>query len=229
LLDSFLARVGAIAGGVGLLIVAATVPLGPWLVPVLGLATVLTVGGLLAVGLHAVRPAWKWGHHRVISRGAPNITVAPTGGPSEELRLVVMNHGRKNEFHATGTVVAARNYLNPIRTGSYALLWLGHGTSTSALDTGQSDAILIARFELHDIRYARMGEAHVIECRGSEEARWSGFRWTLEQNEAISEFDIDVTIVGSGLSEQFRRSYTLRPSAWIGPLELIERVPAGMA
>jgi hypothetical protein len=74
-----------------------------------------------------------------------------------------------------------------------------------------------------------MGEAHVIECRLSQEARWSGFRWMLQQDEARPEFDLDVTIVASGLSESFRRSYTLRPAAWIGPLELIERVPAGVA
>jgi hypothetical protein len=143
--------------------------------------------------------------------------------------LVVTNRGRKTEFHATAAVVAARNYPNPIRTGSYALLWLGHGSGTSTLDTGQSDAVLIARLQLHDLRDARMGEAHVIECRLSQEARWSGFRWMLQQDEARPEFDLDVTIVASGLSESFRRSYTLRPAAWIGPLELIERVPAGVA
>lgn len=224
MLDSFLVRVSAIAGGVALLVVAATIHLGPWLVPVLGLALVLIVGGLLAVILHAARSARKAGRGWLTRRSAPQLEAAPTGGPSQDLRLFVTNRGRKTEFHATATVVAARKYRNDLRKGSYSLLWLGRATSTISLDTNQSHAILIARFILYDhIPQARMGEARVIECNGSQEAEWDGFRWNLIPTEPLPEFDIDVTIVGVGHSEPFIRKYTLRPSGWLGPLELIER------
>ncbi len=126
-------------------------------------------------------------------------------------------------------MVASRNYPNQLRKGSYVLLWLGPGTSTVTLDTGQSDSLLMARFQEHDLRDARMGQAQVIECNGAQEGLWDGFRWIFQRDDALPEFDIDVTIVGSGLSRLFSRRYTLRPAAWIGPLELIERPCAAVA
>jgi len=81
----------------------------------------------------------------------------------------------------------------------------------------------MARFKELDLRDARMGQAQVIECNGAQEGLWDGFRWMFQRDDALPEFDINVTIVGSGLSGLFHRRYTLRPAAWIGPLELIER------
>ena len=172
LFDSFLARLGAVAGGAGLILAIATsqIPLGPWLIPVLALAILLILGGLAAVGA----PMWKRGYGWIAHRGAPDLDVEPTGGPSPDLRLVVTNHGRKADFHAMASVIAARNYSNRLRQGSYALLWLGLGTSNLALDKGQSHALLLARFVIHNMTGARMGEAQVIECNGSQEAEWDG-------------------------------------------------------
>jgi len=81
----------------------------------------------------------------------------------------------------------------------------------------------------HDLRDARMGRAQVIECNGAQEGLWDRFRWMFRRGDALPEFDIDVTIVGSGLSRPFSRRYTLRPAAWIGPLELIGRPLTGVA
>jgi hypothetical protein len=108
-------------------------------------------------------------------------------------------------------------------------MWLGRGTNTLSLGQGQSHALLLARFLIHYEPLPRMGEAQLIECNGSQEAEWDGFRWIMEPNQALTEFDIDVTIVGGGFAKPFKRSYTLRPAEWVGPLELIERVPAGAA
>lgn len=221
LLDSLLSRLGAVAAGAGLLLAIATsqISLGPWLIPLQVLAILLIVGGLAAVGA----PMWKRGHGWIVNRGAPDLNVEPTGGPSPDLRLVVTNRGRKSDFHATAAVVAARNYQNRIRQGTYALMWLGLGSNNLPLDKGQSHALLLARFLIHNIPGARMGEAQLIECNGSQEAEWDGFRWNMEPNESLPEFDVHVTVVGRGRSESVTRSYTLRPSHWIGPLELIDR------
>src|SRR6266478_2480432 len=226
MLDSFLARIGSIAAGVGLFVIAATVQLGGWLLPVLGLATISIVGGLLGVTVIAVKPTWKLGRGWVVGRGAPDLDIEPTGGSSPDLRIVVTNRGRKTDFHGTAGVVAARNYPNSLHEGSYSLMWLGRGTNILSLDRGQSHALMLARFLIHYAPLPRMGEAQLIECNGSQEARWDGFRWIMQPNEALTEFDIDVTIVGSGFAKSIKLSYTLRPAAWIGPLELIERVPA---
>ncbi len=158
-------------------------------------------------------------------RGAPNLDVELTGGPGQDVRLVVTNRGRKADFQGTAVVVGTRNYPNNHRQGPYALIWLGRATNVIALDKGQSHALLLARWKIHDSfdPKDRMGEVQLIECNGSQEAEWDGFRWIFQPTEALPEFDIDVTLVGSGLSKLFRRSYTLRPSNWIGPLELIER------
>ena len=160
----------------------------------------------------------------------PRLEVNPTGGPSPDIRLVVTNRDHKSEFHATAALTASRHNSNPLRQGSYALMWLGRGTSTISLDRGQSHALLIARWFEHPWRVManvaplpRLGEAGIIECNGSAEAEWDGFRWNFIPDAPVPEFDIDVAISGNGWSEPFRRSYTLRPAKWMGPLELVER------
>lgn len=222
MIDSILTRAGAVAAGVGLLLAIASyqVGLGSWFGLVLALAIALIVGGLLALAIPLARRGRSWS----ATRGTPDLEARPTGGPSSDLRLVVTNRSHKGEFHGMATVVAARNYPNKLRQGSYALMWLGLGASTTMLNKGQSHAILIARWLMYmDIPPPRMGEVRLIECNGSQEAEWDGFRWNVLPDENLPEFDIDVSIVGIGWSKPFRRSYTLRPSNWIGPLELFER------
>lgn len=229
MLDSFLSRIGAVAAGIGLLVGVATsqVTLGPWIVLARVIAILLIVGGVAAVVLGAARSAWKWRDRWWTGRGAPRLDVEPTGGPSQDVRLVVTNHGRKTDIHATAATVATRNYLNRHREGSYALMWLGRDTNIIPLDKGQRHALLLARWKIVNMGLAdRMGDVQLMECNGTQEALWDGFRWNFSPTESLPEFDIDVTIVGSGLSKPFRRSYTLRPSNWIGPLEVVERVSA---
>ena len=217
--------------GIGLAVALAAGPALGITLPRSAIVVAFALAALLAmigVGL-LLHPAWRWGRRWWAGRGEPRLAVEPTGGPSQDLRLFVTNRGPKTEFHARATVVASRNYPNQLRKGSYVLLWLGPGTSTVTLDTGQSDSLLVARFKEHDLRDARMGQAQVIECNGAQEGLWDGFRWMFQRDDALPEFDIDVTIVGSGLSRLFSRRYTLRPAAWIGPLELIERPRAAVA
>jgi hypothetical protein len=227
MLDSFLARIGALGGGVALFIVVATVPIGLWQVPVAVLATVLTVGGLLAVTLHAGRSAWRWARIRMVSSGAPDLAIEPTGGPSQDLRLMVTNRGQKTDLQGTAAVMATRNNPNRHRLGTYTLIWLGRGTNTISLDRGQSHALLVARWKTHEGPAPRLAEVDIVECNGAVEAEWDGFRWNMEPSEKLPEFDLDIAIAGGGFSEPFRRSYTLRPSSWQGPLELIERPRTG--
>jgi hypothetical protein len=225
MLDSFLARISALGGGVGLLIVVATVPLGSWQVPILVLAMVLTGGGVLAVALHAGRSVWRWTRVRANRGGIPDLAVEPTGGPSQDLRLMVTNLGRLASLQGTAVVTATRNYPNRHRLGTYTLMWLGRGSNTIPLDRGQSEALLVARWKIHDGPVPRLAQVALVECHGSAEAEWDGFRWNMEPNEKLPEFDVDISIAGSGFSEPFRRSYTLRPSSWLGPLELFEAAP----
>jgi len=127
MLDSLLGRfsliVGLIVGGVGLLIVIATVPdwfaagLGWWAWPIRALGIASVVVGLVAPGAYAIR----WARRRARMRpaqGAPDLDVRPTSGPSPEIRLVVTNQGPRDTFHATAHIVAARNDVNPRRDGS---------------------------------------------------------------------------------------------------------------
>jgi hypothetical protein len=198
-----------------------------WLVvgTVLGGAATL---GLLLVALREPIGAWWRGRVR---RGVPKLEVNPTGGPSRDIRLVVTNRDRKGDFDATAALTASRHNPNQLRKGPYALMWLGRGSSTITLDRGQSHPLLIARWFEHPYHPLppnvpappRLGEVGIIECNGSAEAEWDGFRWNFIADEPVPEFDLDVTVAGTGWEKPFRRSYTLRPAAWIGPLELIER------
>src|SRR5438093_13012330 len=91
-------------------------------------AVIIVIGGWLG----PVRGWWR----RRIKRGMPRLEVNPTGGPSPDIRLVVTNRDHKSEFHATAALTASRHNSNPLRQGSYALMWLGRGTSTISLDRG---------------------------------------------------------------------------------------------
>jgi hypothetical protein len=176
MLDAFLGRIGTVAAGVGLLLALAssTVGLGPWLVPIQVMAVVLIVGGVLAVTMRVGRQVWTSSESWNRSRGAPNVAIEPTGGPSQDVRLMVTNRGHRTEFHGTAAVVSTRNYPNRHRQGSYALMWLGRGTNIIPLDRGQSHALLLARWKIRNLGPGdRMGEVDVVECNGSQEGEWS--------------------------------------------------------
>jgi len=233
MLDSLLGRfsliVGLIVGGVGLLIVIATVPdwfaagLGWWAWPIRALGIASVVVGLVVPGAYAIR----WARRRARMRpaqGAPDLDVRPTSGPSPEIRLVVTNQGPRDTFHATARIVAARNDVNPRRDGSYALSWQGAAGNSIVLERLQTGFLAVARFSLLDPQGTldRMGEAEVTEWNGRHEATWSGFRWVINPQERLPEHDIEVRIMGEHSVLLFRRAYTLTPETFAGPMKLTE-------
>jgi hypothetical protein len=159
------------------------------------------------------------------ARGTPNLQVHATGGPSPDLRLVVANHGRADTFQATAKIVATRYDVNRPREGAYGLSWQGGTGSSMYLDRLETGFLVLARFKLLEPigTLDRMWEAQLIEWDGSQEAVWSGFRWTITPDQSLPEYDIDVSIVGRASLRPFAGRYTLVPRSFAGPLELAER------
>lgn len=229
MLDSLVGRIGLIAGGIGLLLGVATIsdPLaarwGWWLWPARAVAAVSILGGLAAVAAFVAALGWRRIDRRR-GRGAPDVRIGPTGGPSPEIRLVVTNNGRSDKFQATASIVATRHDVNPRRVGTYALPWQGGNGNLIPLDRLQIGSLVVGRFQLLDPVgiFDRMGEAQVIEWNGRREATWSGFRWIMTSEERLPEYDIEVRIVGEHSARPFIRMYTLTPETFAGPLQLVE-------
>jgi hypothetical protein len=176
--------------------------------------------GVAQIFLAAIAALARWQSAKV-----PNLKVQTTGGPGEQVRLVVTNHGRQGEFRATAELIAKRNDPNKMKSGSFTVPWLG-GTPSITLATLQQDALLLARFEvstqLIPDRFM-MGDICLIELRGSSVEVWSGIRWVMTPDAAVPELDLEIRLTGGGASRPLVLKYTLRPSEWLGPLELVPR------
>jgi hypothetical protein len=230
MLDTLLGRLGAIGAGIGLLLALPTLPnplsaqLGIWLIPVRIVALVLLLGGLLALFGAPLQAAWRRRDWRP-GGARPNLHVEPTSGPGTDVRLVVTNQGRPDQFEATATIVATRNDPNERRQGTYMLRWVGCDSNRLALGRSQRHALIVAQFEILGPLapgWDHMGEVRLMEW-GTERGVWAAFRWTFGPDERLPEYDLDVTIVGVRASRPLRRGYTLRPARWMGPMELVDR------
>src|SRR5260370_27405484 len=96
---------------------------------------------VLQIGLAAIAVVAR----RQASR-TPDLDIHPTGGPSPDVRLVVTNRGKPDEFHVQAAIVACRNHGNLHKRGSYAIPWLGLQTDRLHLVHLESHALLVARF-----------------------------------------------------------------------------------
>ncbi len=163
-------------------------------------------------------------------RSPPNVEVSATSGPSTDIRVHVTNRGPQAEFYATAALVGVRHPSNPLHRGSYAVPWLGHDRTGIPLATGQGHALVVARFQLMTFLnpppLTRMGQADIIELKGQHEAVWDSFRWIIDPKLPLTEFDLDVTLTCTAAAKPLVLRYTLRPSEWLGPLELVTRAPA---
>jgi hypothetical protein len=91
----------------------------------------------------------------------------------------------------------------------------------------EGHALLVARWQILEFPnpapMTRMGEAELIEWDGSQEAVWDTFRWIFDPTQALAEYDLEVKLFSTAASEPLVLRYTLRPSYWTGPLELVPR------
>ena len=223
--ELFVALVAALLSGFVIGIVAALFARNLLQGLVYGLIATLLVGVLvLVVQSPLVRsrlPVVSW------RRGPPRVDITVSGGPSKDVRIFVTNTGPRAEFHATASEVAIRNDPNAIRNGIYSLAWLGRATNRVSLIPQEGHALLVARWQILEFPnpapMMRMGEVELIEWDGSQEAVWDTFRWIFDPKQALAEYDLDVKLFSTVASEPLVLRYTLRPSHWTGPLELVSR------
>ncbi len=160
-------------------------------------------------------------------RGPPRVDITVSGGPSKDVRIFVTNIGPRAEFHATAREVAIRNDANAIRHGIYSVAWLGRATNRVSLIHQEGHALLVARWQILEVPnpapMMRMGEVDLIEWDGSQEAVWDTFRWVFDPAGALAEYDLEVKLFSTVASEPLVLRYTLKPSHWTGPLELVSR------
>jgi hypothetical protein len=172
---------------------------------------------VLQIGLAAVAVVARRRAGRTL-----DLDIHPTGGPSPDVRLVVTNRGKPDEFHVQATIVACRNHGNVHKQGSYAIPWLGIQTDRLRLVRLESHALLVARFNTYDVPF-RVGEVQLIELAGAKEQIWDWFRWVREPGAALPEFDLDLSFRSLTKPIPLELRYTIRPSQWSGPVELFAR------
>ena len=185
----------------------------------------LSVGVAAYVVLQIVLAAVAVEARRQASQ-APHLDIQPTGGPSPDVRLVVTNRGKSDDFHVQSAIIACRNHGNVHKQGSYAVPWLDRQTDHLSLVRLKSHALFVARFDIHQVPgppMFRMGEVQLIEWTGGKEQVWDWFRWVMEPGASLPEFDIDLTFRSVNTRAPLERSYTIRPSKWSGPVELIAK------
>lgn len=192
-----------------------------------GLGVTLLVG-LAFLGLRSGPVQSRLPHVSIARRrGPPHVDINVTAGSSPEVRINVTNRGPQAQFHATAMEVANRNDPNQIRAGLYAVAWLGHTSNLITLLPQQSHALVVARFQILEFPnpapMTRMGQADIMEWDGAKVSLWDTFRWIFEPNGKLAEYDLDVKLFSTVSSEPLLLKYTLRPAAWVGPLELMTR------
>jgi hypothetical protein len=223
--ELFVALVAALVSGFAIGIVAAVFARNLVQGLVYGLIATLVVAVLVlllqSAPVRSRLPVVSW------RRGPPRVDITVSGGPSRDVRIFVTNIGPRAEFHATASEVAIRNDPNALRHGIYSLAWLGRATNRVSLFSQEGHALLVARWQILEFPnpapMMRMGEADLIEWDGSQEAVWDIFRWVFEPKQALAEYDLEVRLFSTVASEPLVLKYTLRPSHWTGPLELVPR------
>ncbi|MBI3993814.1 MAG: hypothetical protein HY342_11105 [Candidatus Lambdaproteobacteria bacterium] len=149
------------------------------------------------------------------------IGLAPSSGPAKELRLAVKNNGGVGKFYATCRTLANRNDVNMLRAGTFNLAWCSTPERTIALQNGEAQDLLVARWKFwrlqHDIS---MGQIDILEWTGSGPIEFTGTRWNANGSGRLPEFELEITVFNSDTNTHIARQFTIRPAAKYGPLEM---------
>lgn len=151
---------------------------------------------------------------------SPDIDVGlnPSSGPSDELVLAVLNRGEGREFWAQCMPIALRNSPNALRRKTSSLKWEHTTERRLFIDKGESQNLLIATVQTDHKN--DLSEMRLWGLVGKESKQYEWARWITDPKEKLPEYDLQITVLSEG-AEPYSKTFTLRPQAWHGPLEMV--------
>jgi hypothetical protein len=167
--------------------------------------------------------AARWSKSRV-----PDLTLEPSSGPSDEVRVAVTNHGRDAELRVTGRLIGRTNDSNALRQTVFSLIWLANRQPALMVKSGHTENVLLAEFEILQRQgvIEAMGEMRVIEFKAEGPSAVDTTRWSFYRpyQPVLPAINLELTFHASSYSNALVRTYSLRPAAQYGPLELVPMV-----
>jgi hypothetical protein len=149
-----------------------------------------------------------------------NIRVHPTSGPSTTVFLKLTNSGRDSTFSAFGEIVGHPNGVNDFRRGEFQFGWDDGILARRLIHRNETASIVIASFDLVD-KY--LSELKVWEVSGPACVPWESFRWNVDPKETLPAFELRIRIVAEKTQSPKTFNFTVKPKAYMGPLELTEK------
>ena len=149
-----------------------------------------------------------------------NVELEPTSGPSSLMELRVKNNGKSGDFYAEGSLVRLRHSPNKLRRRVSTLKWEHTADKYMFLGAGESSNLQIARFSIDHKN--GFGEMEILVLSNGALSTAESARWTTDSTEKVPEYDLLITIFGTGTKKPVERMFTVRPARWTGPLEMVE-------
>jgi hypothetical protein len=153
-----------------------------------------------------------------------SVLLLPTSGNRPQMDLRVTNTGARREFYAQCEFVALRNSPNPLSQITYSLKWESTNSKKLFLEKDESVNLLIARAKR--IPGDDFSQMELLGLSGEEVTRYGWAGWSTNSREVLPEYDLKISIFGTGTNRPLERVYTLKPKAFYGPLEMVEREAA---
>jgi len=150
-----------------------------------------------------------------------NVRLAPSGGPAMNMVLQVANLGRSAEVSAQCVVTALRvgGVDHQVSNRAFDLSWENESTRKVFLGT-QPRNLLIAFVD--DDRDTKLPTLRILGLSGKWVKECESRSWNEEPNEALPEYDLEITIYSEGF-QPHSEVFTLGPKSWLGPLEMVSK------
>lgn len=149
------------------------------------------------------------------------VTLKPHTGEHCEAMLTIINNAAKDQFYAVGQITCARTPNREVTTTKpFRIPWEGYNTGEREIDRHASKNLLVA--SLSEDRRRDLVELTIWGGRtGTSELLRE--RWNApEEKENLPEFEIEVSVFGTGGRRPHVETFTLRPTRYSGPLELVQ-------
>jgi hypothetical protein len=148
------------------------------------------------------------------------IQVHPTGGRGSSIFLTVTNLGKATTFSAFCSIVGHPNGANDFRRGEFRCGWEDGRVDRILIQKGEAANLLIAKF--HDAGMPSLLRLTLWEVINGDSVPTESSSWNQLPSEALPGFEIKVRIVGEKTREPKVFDYTVRPSRYTGPLEMVQ-------
>lgn len=153
-----------------------------------------------------------------------DLELHPSSGPSSNLVLAVKNKGETRAFSGQCKFLALRNSPNPLSRRTIQLKWENSDTKQITIEENASENLEVAKFILFNFAQNPTDRWAEISFEGLTSQGLQKFEsniWPRIPNEKPPEYDVEISIIGEGVSNPYIARFTVRAEKYSGPLEMI--------